>query len=301
MDQSALLALAQCGGWATRAELRAFVGDRCIDTAVAMKVIHRVGRGQYTSAGFDTTRGAARALSAVISHRSAALLHGWSVRSEPTRPELTVHRTRKIASPRRRGCDIRWRDLPTGDVQENLLTAPIRTVVDCARDLPLVESLAVADSALRSGLLSAGELVEQVACLPRFGRSRAALVLTQASALAANPFESTLRALALEAVGPVFTPQAELAVAGHRIRPDLVSGSLRIVIEADSHEFHTQRAQLVRDCWRYDELTLDGWMLLRFSWEHVMHNEDWVRSTVARAVAVQRATGSSIPSGTQTA
>lgn len=119
-------------------------------------------------------------------------------------------------------------------------------------------------------------------------------MLTQATALAANPFESSLRALTLEAVGAEFTPQVELRIDGASIRPDLVSEPLRMVIEADSHEFHTQRAQLVRDCWRYDELTLDGWLVLRFSWEHVMRHEEWVRSTVARAVAAQRAVYSGV-------
>ena len=183
--------------------------------------------------------------------------------------------------------------LPSGDVQDSLVTTPIRTVVDCARDLPLTESLAVADSALRSGAVSIADLRSEVAGLARSGRAKASLVLTQASELAANPFESALRALVLEAVDSLFAPQVPLSVGGARIRPDLVCESLRIVVEADSHEFHTKRAQLVRDCWRYNELTLDGWLVLRFSWEHVMYEEAWVRSTLVRAVDMQRSTCSS--------
>lgn len=292
VDDRVVLALAQCGGWATRAELRGFVSSRQIDKAVTAELVHRVGRGRYTLAGYDVTRGAASELSAVISHRSAALTHGWSVRSEPKKPELIIPRNRNVPNSRRRTCHVRWRRLSADDIQDGGVTTPLRTVVDCARDLPFAEALAVADSALRAGAVDPGELAHAASGLSRGTRTLSRLALTQASVLAANPFESALRGLALEAVGPLFVPQLELDLDGVRIRPDLVSESLRIVIEADSHEFHTQRAQLVRDCWRYDELTLDGWLVLRFSWEHVMFHEEWVRSVVRRAVAAHGPTGS---------
>ena len=38
------------------------------------------------------------------------------------------------------------------------VTSPLRTVLDCARRLPFSEALAVADSALRSGLVTEDEL-----------------------------------------------------------------------------------------------------------------------------------------------
>lgn len=294
VEDAVVLALAQCGGWATRAELMVFVSRRQIARALARGSIEPAGRGHFTTAGADDTRRAAVELNAVISHRSAARLHGWSIRSEPERPELIVPRHRKVSATRRRGLELRWRDLTKAEIQDDLVTTPPRTVVDCARDLPLVEALAVADSALRSGSVTHRELLEQVSGLPRSGRAAATVVLTQASDLAANPFESALRALTIDAVGPLLAPQIEIQVGNAQIRPDLVSEPLRIVIEADSHEFHTQRAQLVRDCWRYDELTLDGWLVLRFSWEHVMRHEEWVRSTVARGVGAQQAVYSSV-------
>ena len=44
-------------------------------------------------------------------------------------------------------------------------------------------------------------------------------------------------------------PQVPVRVAGRTIHPDLVDVDLRIVVEADSHEFHTKRDQITRDCW----------------------------------------------------
>jgi len=41
---------------------------------------------------------------------------------------------------------------------------------------------------------------------------------------------------------------------------------------------------LTADCWRYDELTVAGWLVLRFAWEQVMFQQDWVARMVAGAV-----------------
>ncbi len=60
-------------------------------------------------------------------------------------------------------------------------------------------------------------------------------------------------------------------------RPDLVDRERRIVAEADSFEFHGRRNALHRDCERYNALAVRGWLVLRFSWEHVMHDPAYVR------------------------
>jgi very-short-patch-repair endonuclease len=116
-------------------------------------------------------------------------------------------------------------------------------------------------------------------------------VLTSASGRAANPFESVLRAIALDVPGLDLRPQVGIAVAGGtRVVPDLVDVVLGIVAEADSHEFHTGRTQLTSDCWRYDELVLDGWDVYRFTYEQVMFQAAWVRSVLVRAERRARAT-----------
>jgi very-short-patch-repair endonuclease len=68
---------------------------------------------------------------------------------------------------------------------------------------------------------------------------------------------------------------------------DLADVDRRIVLEADSFEHHGERADLVRDCERYDELVACGWTVLRFSWEHVMFRPEWVAEVVARTVRRQ--------------
>jgi very-short-patch-repair endonuclease len=167
-------------------------------------------------------------------------------------------------------------------------TTPVRTVIDCATALPLDEALAVADSALRAGV-SRTELLTAAEQLAGRGRDAAVNVVWYARRQAANPFESVIRAISLGAPGLRLEPQVPVNVVGRTIHPDLVDVDLRVVVEADSHEFHTTRDQITRDCWRYDELALEDWLVLRVSWVQAMHRQDWVRSVLSRAVRRQQA------------
>jgi len=91
----------------------------------------------------------------------------------------------------------------------------------------------------------------------------------------------------LDVPGLAVVPQVGIRLAdGARVAPDLVDVTLGLVLEADSHEFHTGRARLTSDCWRYDELVVAGWRVLRFTWEQVMHRQGWVRWVLERAVAL---------------
>lgn len=285
-----VVALAQFGGNATSAQLLTRVSRHRLERAVVESRVLRAARGRYCLPDLDRAMVAAVRLHGVLSHRSAALARGWELHRPPPEPEILVARHRDIPPQQRQGLAVRWRPLSAEELKARI-TSPLRTVIDCARDLPLVESLAVADAARRVGDVSQAELRAAVAGLPRTGRARAECVLLNASAEPANAFESTLRAHSIEAVGAIFVPQVSLELAGVRVRPDLVCRGLRVVIEADSFTFHTERHQLIKDCWRYNELGLDGWLVLRFTWDQVMFSREWVIDVIRRAVAMQRAKG----------
>ena len=283
-------AVRRLGGVATRAELRPFVSKRQLRRAVVEGHVLRPRPGRYLLRDVDAATAVAHELSAVVSHRSAALAHGWKVKTVPPKPEVTVPRGRKIAAGTRPRARI-WSSLIDPRDAAAGITSPARTVVDCARHLPFDEALAIADSALRSRRVSAGHLATLAQQVRGPGRPRVLRVLTHASSKAANPFESVLRAISLDVPGLDLRPQVGIAVAGgERVTPDLVDVSLGIVVEADSHEFHTGREQLVVDCWRYDELVLAGWDVYRFSYEQVMRRQAWVRSVLVRAEAKARTT-----------
>ena len=59
--------------------------------------------------------------------------------------------------------------------------------------------------------------------------------------------ESVLRAIALDVPGLDLRPQVAVSEAGWRGRPDLVDRERRIVVEAESFEFHGRRAALRHD------------------------------------------------------
>jgi very-short-patch-repair endonuclease len=237
--------------------------------------IERLTRGRYGLPDADEARRAAARLSGVVSHLSAALLNGWEVKHRPRRPVVTVPRNRKVERWRRSGVDVKWRDL--GDDVWLDRTRAGRTVMDCAKDYPFDEALTVADSALRHGNVTRGELLRLAELVPSTGRAQCLRVATEASAKAANPFESVLRAIALDVDGLDLRPQEVISEDGITVRPDLVDRERRVVAEADSFEYHGHRRALHRDCMRYNALTLRGWLVLRFSWEHVMHDPLYVR------------------------
>ena len=67
---------------------------------------------------------------------------------------------------------------------------------------------------------------------------------------------------------------------GFRGHPDLVDRERRLVMEAESFDFHGRRRALKHDCERYTGLVVRGWTLVRFAWERGMYEQDYVRDTL---------------------
>ena len=264
--------------------------ESLLSFALGRGEVLRDARGRYALPTADQARRAASRLSGVITGASAAAAHGWELKSQPSLPSVTVPAKRKVPPVRRDGVDLRWRDIAPVDVWDGVLR-PGPTVVDCARTLPFDEALAVADSALRHGAVTPTEIRRLAGQVRTTGRNRALRVAREASALAANPFESVLRAIGLDVPGLALRPQVVIAEGGWVGRPDLVDTERRLVVEAESFEFHGRRAALRRDCERYTALTLLGWTVLRFAWEHVMFEPAYV------AECLRRAAGQETPPG----
>jgi very-short-patch-repair endonuclease len=281
--------LEQCGGVASRRELVAATSRADLERALADGGVVRVARGRYALPTAHEARRSAHRLSAVAVGLSAAAHHGMLMKWQPRRPQLVVPRGRNVDAVDQKACDIRWADLRPRWVRDGWVLTPAATVVDCARRLPFDQALAVADSALRAGVVSWEALEEAVDEAPRWGSARVRRVVTEADPQAHGPFESVLRAIALEVPGLTVVPQHRIDDGHGRFigRVDLADVRLRIVLEADSFEFHGLPELLDKDCRRYDELAVEGWLVLRFSWRQVMTCPDWVRSVLERAVALR--------------
>lgn len=280
-------ALTRLGGVADARTLLRLTTRSRVRTSLRKGLVVRDARGRYARP--SSTRGLREAnrLSGVASHLTAATLHGWEVKEVPSLPTVTVPRNRRVAPERRDEVDVRWADLPPDEVVRDRVTAPGRTVMDCAKDLPFDEALAVADSAVRHGGITQGQLVDLAGRMPRRHRPVCLRVAFAANGLAANPFESVLRAISLDVPGLRFVPQVVVRGPGFTVRPDLVDERRRVVLEADSFEWHGTRSALRADCHRYNSLALEGWLVLRFAWEDVMHRPEYVRQCLV--MAAQRA------------
>ncbi|MFX0537538.1 DUF559 domain-containing protein [Ornithinimicrobium sp. Y1847] len=269
-------ALRCCGGSATLRQLRALrVTKKDLKAARLSKTITVPRRGRYHLAELKEAPAIAHELTATLSHRSAAIALGLPVATTPEKPEVTVRRNRKLLKSDQKRVSVTWRDLPQSDVK-NGITTPLRTVLDCARDLPFTEALAVADSALREKLISHEQLTRAAAQLRGPGCRAARLVARHANELAAGPFESVLRALAIEA-GLDVRPQVHLTENGVWAMVDLLNEELRLVIEAESFEHHATRKGFRKDVRRYTQFVVFGWAVLRFTWEDVMLQPEYVR------------------------
>lgn len=278
-------ALERMGGVATLGQLLDLVPRQEVARGLRAGEITRLARGRYALADADRARKVAARLSGVLALRSAAIEHGWPVARRPPLPEVAVPRNRRVVD--RRGARVVY--VPRLDTALRA-TPPLATVLACARALPFDEALTIADGALRSGLVTRTELVEAADGARGAGAARIRRVAQHASAEAANPFESVLRAITIEA-GLRFVPQAGVQVDGRTLHPDLVDEQERVILEADSWEFHTGREAHVRDCWRYNEFVAEGWVVLRFTWWHVMEQPDYVVDVLSRVYgrALERA------------
>lgn len=304
-----LTALTAAGGVAGYADLVRVSSRGALGRAIRDGHVTRVGRGVYALSDLgtdDSLRATSRAWSrwhdgpdeveiralaarltrargatAALSHVCAAAHHGWPVLRDPVSLDLAVPYGRNVDL----GGDVRVRRAPlTDDERRDCVTSPLRTVLDCARDLPPVEALAVADSALRAGAIGSRELAE--AGLRYRGRSvdRVRWVTGHAHPGADNPFESALRAILIDVPGLHLVPQVEIVDTGLHARVDLADERLRLVVEADSYEFHGSAEAFARDRRRYVHLTVGGWTVLPFGFHDVTKRPEWVRSMVAGAV-----------------
>lgn len=276
--------LTQRGWVASWGELRSVADRGTLEKLVATGHLQRVARGRYAAAVEIPARLAAERVAGVASHRTAAQHYGLAMKWLPRHPCVTVRRGRTLNS-RRDGVTLSYRSLPATDI-DGWITTPLRTVLDCAATLPFDEALTIADSALRDHRITPAQLMDRAATWPARGRQRVLRVAAHADPRASGPIESVLRAICLEVPGLIVTPQVRLERSGRFLAiVDLADDRLRLVIEAEGFEFHGDRDGFDRDCHRYDELVADGWVVLRFTWEHIMRRDRWVAAILASTVA----------------
>lgn len=271
-------ALTRLGGVARLRDLLGLTSRPRLRAEVAAGRIRHLSHGRYALPTAKPALELAAELGGYASHLCAAAELGWEIARQPSVPQVVLPRHRS-APAHTVTAGVGRHPVTSADVR-GLVTGPALTVLLCARDLPFDEALTVADSCLRHGDLDHEELFAAATLWSPAVRR----VTEYADGRAANPFESVLRALAIQA-GAEVIPQYEIRARSLTLHPDLADPLRGIVLEADSWGFHASRSDHERDCVRYNALTATGWRVLRFGYDHVMFSSSYVVTTIQHLLA----------------
>lgn len=250
--------------------------------------IMRIGRGCYVECGlvqqlqaFDDGR---RMLAAtptmsvasqdtVVSHESAAQLHGLSLLSKPepgmsvTRPPGTGSKSAKSA------VRVHWARLPAGHVSSRFgvpLTTVARTVIDIARTTEFRDGVVVADSALQQRLTSKKELTAVLADCPRWpGIRRATDVVTFADRRAGSPLESLAHIVFRDCGLPAPELQVEVRDSEFIGRVDFLWKQYRTIVEVDGAAKYRDKGLAMRQLRRDKRLREAGYQVVHFDWKEI--------------------------------
>jgi hypothetical protein len=254
--------------------------------------VYAVGRPHLTQHGRWMAAVLACGPRAVLSHRSAAALHGLRpdnrAKSDVTlpgssvrpRPGIEVHRSSTLSE----------HDVTTVDGIP--CTSVARTLVDLGDDVdrPGVERavgqaevLGVFDgAAVESALARAG---------PRRGAGilRAVLESFKEPALTKRQLEARFLALCRHASLPSPAVNAWITLPdGVAYQVDFLWRDERLIVETDSRRFHSHRAAFENDRLRDQRLTVAGFIVLRFTWRQIIREPARVAATVAQVLAQGR-------------
>jgi very-short-patch-repair endonuclease len=236
---------------------------------------------------------AAAALSwpgAVISHQSAAIVHGLPVLARPIRPIVTV--TLNDSTGRRGEIHSRRAALSDEDLAAwygSTVTSAARTVIDLARHRR-EEGLVAADAALRRRLCTREELLRAAAGSIGWPGARSARwVVANANPLSESPLESLIRACLLDHGIPL--PELQVWIEdgrGWRCRVDALWREQRVILEADGKVKYASSTARGDALWaekcRQERLERLGFRVVRVSWDEVTRHPTQLVERVRRAL-----------------
>jgi very-short-patch-repair endonuclease len=238
----------------------------------------------------QAVRAAVMASQGAASHLSAAWLHGL-VDQPPRQPEISLHVSRRFT-----GVGVRvhrqkdWTPDHLTTIAGIDVTDLLRTVVDCGLQLPYHRMRRIIEHEITLGHLTIDELVQRRFQLARRGRDGVGplrlLLAYWAPDLAGieSDLEAQLAEVIFEGGLPRPQRQYEVLIDGETYRLDMAYPEQRIAIEADGFGVHSNRNAFERDRGRQNKLVLAGWLVLRFTWQQIIHHPDVVVATIRRAL-----------------
>jgi very-short-patch-repair endonuclease len=173
---------------------------------------------------------------------------------------------------------------------------PLAPAVDALADLlimrPEAQARHLLDHALQRRWITPehfDELIVHRSGRGRRGTARLRSLRDRAASGSRSEAEQRMAAL-LTRVGGTWVPNHTIHDEQGRVLAeiDFAHLELKIAIEVDGRAFHSDRRSFERDRERQNMLVLRGWVVLRFTWERLVHGPDGVIAEVAAALTALR-------------
>lgn len=255
--------------------------DAALSRAVRSGRVLRLRHDQFTAPeNRDDRRVAATAAArvcrgSVVSHRSAALIHGLPLLEvPPKRPDLTItpRGTGDVAAALLHRATLRPADII--EIDGLPVTTVARTVIDLARSMSTAAALVTTDAALNRGLADADDLELILrACRNWPGIRRARRTLMAADGRAESPLESVSRLVLRWLALP--TPDLQTTLCDRNGvflgRADFYWDEFGVAGEADGRLKYEDRDVLTAEKLRQEALEDPGVAIVRWGWRDAQY------------------------------
>ena len=260
-------ALTSLGGVASTHSLSmAGVSRRSLEAGVAAGSVQRIARGVYAHPQADPVLIHAGRHHAVLGCVSAASAAGLWVVRRPDRTHLAASHGRPVP-----GCIVHRSRIPL---------TPLDIVCQSLRCLAPLEGLAIAESAVKNGLIHLPALRERFPAVREKGlRDLVARIRPQSGSI----IETMARYL-LEEAGHTVELQVRIPGMGHL---DLLVDGL-LGVETDGYAHHSSREAYREDRRRWNVTVVQGVPTLRVTFEMLLNEPDGFVRMVQRALATYR-------------
>jgi very-short-patch-repair endonuclease len=173
-------------------------------------------------------------------------------------------------------------------------TSISRTLMDLASVSPVKLVEDAVDDIMRRRLLTLSELREVLRRCQKERRNgtrllRRVLEMTDVRVIGTHSvFESRLLRLLLKGHLPRPVPQYRIKRDGKLVaQVDFAYPDAKVLIEAESHRWHSGPRAMDRDISRYDELRAMGWIVILVTWRQLMNEPHKVIEKVRDAIQPQ--------------
>lgn len=236
-------------------------------------------------------RAAVLALPAVVSHQSAAQLHGFGYESfNEAVVTVPYRRSNRFVEVRvRQSTDLDQRYIT--NVAGLPVTNPIRTMFDLASVTNLGRLRGMAQKALVGRRITFEDLaaiLEELGRRGRPGTARFRKLLEEVSpgfVVPESVMEERMLALISASDLPMPTLQMPLPWGGAvKGRADFAFEDARVIIECDGRRWHTAMEAFEKDRRRDNLAQLNGWRVLRFTWHDLTETPARVLDQITRAL-----------------